>query len=469
MISLYNGSLHDEFLVMLFDSPIFIFLFLPGVLFGYFVVPKFFKNIFLLLASFFFYAWGDLQNVIILISIIAINYCAGIWIEKYKSKSKIILILTVLINVGILFSGKYLIFFLRIFKLPTTHLSPVIPLGISFIVFRIISYLIDIYRNTIKGEKNILHFSLYIMLFPIIIAGPIVRYVDIGKSLTGRKETLPLFSDGITRFIIGLGKKMIIANAMAPVVNTIFQLPSSELTFGLSWLAIISYTLQIYFDFSGYSDMAIGIGNMLGFTFKENFNYPYMSSSIKEFWQRWHISLSSWFRDYIYIPLGGNRHGTSRTYLHIFITFLLTGFWHGANFTFIVWGVYFGLFLSFEKFLNSPLRMVWKPIRHLYTLTVVTIGWVFFRSESLTQAVSFLKTMIGINNGGSTASIRVFLTNEYILIFLISLFGATPFLSKISDKWKSSFISIIILVCILLYSLAQLAGATHSSFIYFKF
>lgn len=454
---------------MLFDSSIFIFLFLPVVLFGYFISPRFLKNIFLLLASLFFYAWGDIQNMMMLVFVIAINYCAGIWIEKHKSHSKIVLILTVLINVGILLSGKYLIFFLSLFKIPTTHLSPVIPLGISFIVFRILSYLVDIYSGSIKGERNIIHFSLYVTFFPFIIAGPIVRYADIWNSMANRKETLPLFSAGVTRFIIGLGKKMIIANAMAPVVNTIFQLPPTELTFGLSWLAIISYTLQIYFDFSGYSDMAIGIGNMLGFQFKENFNYPYISISIKEFWQRWHISLSSWFRDYIYIPLGGNRHGLFRTYLHICITFLLTGFWHGANFTFIVWGVYFGLFLSFEKFLESPLQKVWKPIRHLYTLIVVIVGWVFFRSESLTQAVSFLKTMIGINNGGSTASIRVFLTNEYILIFLISLFGATPFLSKISDKWKSGFISIIILVCILLYSLAQLAGTTHSSFIYFKF
>ena len=394
---------------MVFSSPIFLFAFLPIVLALYFVVGRRFHNVLLIIASLLFYAWGETIYILIMVSSILLNYVLAIMIQKGHDsgldlRARTFLIIAVIANLCLLCYFKYanflvdsLDFILNAVRLNwlEVRLSPVhLPIGISFFTFHSLSYVIDVYRKVVTAQRNLVNMALYISFFPQLIAGPIIRYHDIAAQIENRNVTPDKFAYGIQRFIMGLGKKVLIANTLAMAADQVFAIPAAQLTTGLAWLGITCYTLQIYFDFSGYSDMAIGLGRMFGFEILENFNYPYISSSIREFWRRWHISLTNWFRDYLYIPLGGNRGTPARTYLNLLTVFFLCGLWHGASWTFVVWGLYHGAFLILERLkFGKLLNSAWSPVRHLYTILVFMVGWVFFRSDTLPYALEFLKAM----------------------------------------------------------------------------
>jgi len=383
--------------------------------------------------------------------------------------------MAILIDLSYIFYFKYYIFALSIILGKSSTAIPQIamPLGVSFVTFHLLSYVIDIYRREIVAEKNILNFGLYILMFPHLIAGPIVRYKDIGEQIIKRNLSTELFVEGVKRFIGGLAKKVLIANIMAAVADQIFMTFPQYLTGQMIWLGLISYSIQIYFDFSGYSDMAIGLAKMFGFNFKENFNYPYVADSIQDFWRRWHISLSSWFRDYLYIPLGGDRKSGIRTLINIGIVFALTGLWHGANWHFVFWGIYFGMFLIIERlFFNKILLKFGGIFRHIYVLLVVIIGWLFFRIESLSYAIYLLKLMLGLNSNNITVyNIRYFISAEYLTILVVALVLATPFGKNIYQKLVTKFpvVDLIFFGGVLILSIMQLAGDTYNPFIYFRF
>ncbi len=394
---------------MLFSSPIFLYVFLPVLLGLYALAPPKYRNLVLLIASLLFYAWGEGAYVVLMMAIIAVNYGLGRRVEMLagRNRAKITVAVAVILNLGLLIAFKYSNFLvdqlnvlLSLFRARPIKLEPVhLPLGISFFTFHAISYVVDIYRQKTRGAKP-LDFALYMTLFPHSIAGPIVRYGDIAGQITRRVITTAGFAEGIRRFIIGLAKKMLVANTVGATASVIFALPGHELNFSLAWLGVVCYTLQIYFDFSGYSDMAIGLAKLFGIDFLENFNYPYAAASITEFWRRWHISLSNWFRDYLYIPLGGNRCGRARNYFNLVIVFFLCGLWHGASWTFAAWGLFHGAFLVLERMkAGRVLDSLWSPLKHLYTLLVVAIGWVLFRADTMPQAAAFLKAMAGLGTG----------------------------------------------------------------------
>jgi len=482
---------------MVFSSIVFLFFFLPLTFTVYFLCGRRLKNIVLLLFSLFFYAWGEGFFVLIMLCSIAGNYVAGLFIEKFREKgySGIFLILAVILNLGLLIAFKYANFIVNNLNLllphvnlGTIHLNPVhLPIGISFFTFQAMTYVVDVYRKEAPVQKNPINIGLYISLFPQLIAGPIVRYHDIAKQIISRKVNLDIFSDGVERFIYGLGKKVLIANALAVPADKIFAIPVEGLTPGLTWLGIICYTLQIYFDFSGYSDMAIGLGRMFGFRFLENFNYPYISQSIREFWQRWHISLSTWFRDYLYIPLGGNRKGALRMYSNLVTVFFLCGLWHGASWNFVIWGLIHGLFLVIERIgLTKILDKLWFPVRHLYMLMVVTTGWVFFRAETLHYAISYLLSMFGSSKGdGIVYHTALYFDNEVKLALIAGIIFSAPilpFLKKVkgnltktdesSTSWTeniAALLSTIFLSLLLLTSIMSLAAGSYNPFIYFRF
>ncbi|MDR1837747.1 MAG: MBOAT family protein, partial [Treponema sp.] len=379
---------------MVFSSSIFLFFFLPIVIAGYYLLKEDYRVYFLLLSSLFFYAWGEPRYVLIMLLSIAINYSFGMFIDKShtnKILAKLLLVLAVAGNLGILFYFKYLNFALhtanRVFNTGFLYYNIVMPIGISFFTFQGMSYVIDLYWRKVNVQKNPAKLAFYISFFPQLIAGPIVRYIDIKEQIEKRTVSADKFVAGAQRFVIGLAKKVIIANSLGETVDIIFNLPVSEMTAATAWLGIICYSFQIFFDFSGYSDMAIGLGRMFGFEFLENFNYPYISKSITEFWRRWHISLSSWFRDYVYIPLGGNRKGN--VYANLVFVFILTGFWHGANFQFVAWGLWHGLFLIIERLFGMREVKNKKiiPLRYVVTMLIVVVGWVFFRSPGLRYAL----------------------------------------------------------------------------------
>ena len=470
---------------MVFSSTIFLFLFLPVVLIIYYLLPKIkYKNVFLLIASLVFYGYGEHKFVFIMILSIIINYFLGFIVEYAKKYSliyrRISLLLVVLVNVALLFYYKYYDFFIEnvnsVFglELPLKHI--VLPIGISFFTFQIMSYLFDLYLNKVKLQKNPLKLGLYIALFPQLIAGPIVRYIDIAEQIDNRTLSVDYFAEGLKRFIIGLGKKIIIANSFASVADSIFAMSPNEMSVMLAWAGAIAYTLQIYFDFSGYSDMAIGLGYMLGFRFLENFNYPYIAKSVQDFWRRWHISLSSWFRDYIYIPLGGNR--TGNVYVNLLIVFFVTGLWHGASWNFVLWGMSYGLFLMIERLLkNSKLKNIKIPyiVTWFYTMIVVIIGWVMFRASDMTYAYNYIKVMFGIGNNGIIEPLMIKYMNEYLIIFIIAVFLSTPLVKNINNliekySLKSSYIiQYIFLVIIFWISIIYTVTSTYNPFIYFNF
>lgn len=480
---------------MVFSSPIFLFGFLPIILLLYFVSPRRLKNFILLLGSLFFYAWGEVFYLLIMLVSIGSNYLFGRLIggsEGIPRKERLYLSIGIAVNVSLLVSYKYANFIadnvnilLWRLKLPVVDLDPVhLPLGISFFTFQAISYIVDVYRNEVPVQKNPLNLALYISLFPQLIAGPIVRYHDVSSQITARTHSLALFSSGVQRFIFGLAKKMLIANPLGEVADTIFNMSTQDLATPLAWIGVLSYTLQIYFDFSGYSDMAIGLGRMFGFRFLENFNYPYISTSLREFWRRWHISLSTWFRDYVYIALGGSRVSTRRVYLNLLLVFILTGFWHGASWNFLIWGLFHGVFLASEHAgLSKVLGRLWRPIQHLYVLGVAIIGWVFFRAENLDYAVGYLKSMAGFTEQKITQlQYAQVLSREAIIVFVIGVILSVPIyptlraiLKRISGNstLKRAFFvdlpRLPVLVSLLFLCLLKVASSTYNPFIYFRF
>ena len=465
---------------MLFSSPVFLFLFLPLVLLVYHVCLKQLaaRNAFLLFVSLLFYAWGEPWFVLVMMFSIFVNY----WIARGMAsidKKNAFLVVMGIFNIGILFVFKYLAFTVRqinaLFDLSLAVPTIALPIGISFFTFQAMSYVIDVYRGEVPIQKSMRNLGLYISLFPQLIAGPIVRYHDIVEELHDRKVSAGDFDDGVRRFVIGLAKKVLIANNVAIAVDRVFGADVATLSCLTAWFGAIGYTLQIYFDFSGYSDMAIGLGKMFGFHFLENFNYPYVAKSVSEFWRRWHISLGRWFRDYVYFPLGGSRVATTRRLmLNLFVVWLLTGVWHGANWTFILWGLWYCAFICFEKGLKmEPWLQKSRMIGHVYTLLVAVIGWVFFRSDTLGQGWEFVKRMFCAPSfsDGETA----FLMHEYgVVVFLGMLFSCPCFKGKwfeqvVQESWVSRIGCNALYMLIFLLSLSYVIKSSYNPFIYFNF
>ena len=471
---------------MLFSSTTFLFVFLSLVLACYFAVPRFLKNAVLLVFSLVFYAWGEPVYVFLMLGSITVAYLTGLFCDKQKHSGRtalISVIAAVVWNLGLLLFFKYTNFFIEnANSLMHMNISPFkdlkLPIGISFYSFQTLSYVIDVYRGEVKSQRNFLNLATYVTLFPQLIAGPIVRYQTIEEQLVNRHESLQQFSRGVKRFAVGLGKKVILANNIGALFSEISAAPQAEMSVCASWLGIIAYTFQIYFDFSGYSDMAIGLGKMFGFDFLENFNYPYISDSITEFWRRWHISLSSWFRDYVYIPLGGNRKGKVRQCVNIMIVWFLTGFWHGANWNFMMWGVYFGIILLCEKlFLLAFLKKLPRIIRHIYALLLIVIGWGIFAFEDTSALLRNLKNMFGLGglplwNGGSDK----FWLMQNAILFVILIIASLPLFKKLGEvltvKLPTAYGCVIEPACtafLLIVSIAYLAGNSFNPFLYFRF
>jgi alginate O-acetyltransferase complex protein AlgI len=486
---------------MNFCASVFLFLYLPFLLGLHFIVPRKFRNLVLLTASLFFYIWGEKLFVLIMLASITVNYCVGLWLDRVQGRraAHLAIAVAVVVNLGLLATFKYANFLvdnlnllLTQLHLPLIELGKVhLPAGISFFTFHSLSYVIDVYRREVPALKNPVNFALYISFFPQSIAGPIVRYNDVASQLIKRVINLEIFAEGVRRFILGLAKKMIVANTLAAPADAIFGLPTSELTMGLSWLGIVCYTLVIYFDFSGYSDMAIGLAKMFGFQFRENFNYPYIAASITEFWRRWHISLSTWYRDYLYIPLGGNRGGMARTYFNLVTVFFLCGLWHGASWTFILWGLFHGAFLVVERMgLGKLLERAWTPLRHAYTLLVVMVGWVFFKASTLPHALGFLGAMAGLGEGlGIRYNPAIYLNTLVIAVLIAGMVGSMPVLPWLARAGETlttavasrsrlayyivepvlAFAPVLALALLLLISAMFLAGGTYNPFIYYRF
>lgn len=468
---------------MLFSSITFLFAFLPIVLLIYFVSPRALKNTVLLLVSLVFYAWGEPKYVLVMVVTILVGYIMGLLTEHFlvkgmKKKARAAMIISVALNLSILFFFKYIGFFAgNINSIPGVDITVPklsLPLGISFYTFQILSYSVDVYWGTVKAQKNLINLAAYITLFPQLIAGPIVRYETIEKELVDRKETLDMFGEGVGRFIMGLGKKVLIANVAGEIFNNLSGIGADKNTVLLSWICAIAYTLQIYFDFSGYSDMAIGLGKMFGFNFLENFNYPYISKSITDFWRRWHISLSSWFRDYVYIPLGGNRCSKPKYFRNILIVWLLTGFWHGAAWNFIIWGLYYFVLLVIEKtFLLKKLEKLPKAISHIYSLFFINLGWVIFAYDDMKALGAALGNMFFMKGLPVVNELTLFYVASYIVFFVIAFMVATPYPKKLYDrlvsKDRSGVLETVCLFVILLISTAFLASESFNPFLYFRF
>lgn len=489
---------------MIFSSPIFLFLFLPVVLSLFLLIPGRLRIFFLLLASLVFFFWAEKWFVLVVMVLTVVNYFFGRLMDVFCNPEeprpkgmKIVLGLAVVFNLGLLGYYKYADFVLSNVNAFAQSiglamaLSPYslhLPMGISFFTFRALSYVIDVYNRKVTGSKSLMNISLFIAFFPTAIAGPLARYGEMARGFGERTVTIEQFSIGLRRFIVGLGKKCLIADTLGPVVNQIFALSPGQLNLEVAWLGILAYTLQIYFDFSGYSDMAIGLGKMFGFDLLENFNYPYISQSVREFWRRWHISLSTWFRDYLYIPLGGNRLKSSRLYLNLVIVFFFCGLWHGASWNFVIWGLWHGSFLILERLkIGQWIHSLWRPMRHLYLLLIVILGWVWFRAETLPLALTYFKALFGISGaGGMEYPLALFLNRKVELTLWAGLIFSGPvsvFLVKIRKtalqqtdhlffRMADQGISIgqaIVLACLLAASSFSIAGGTHTPFIYFKF
>lgn len=468
---------------MVFSSLVFLFVFLPGIIFLYYISKDNYKNYLILAASLFFYAWGEPIYIVIMLISIVVNFIFGTKVCKDNDKNNrnIWLFMSIMFNISMLGIFKYTGFFIeninRVFKNNITNPGIALPLGISFFTFQAMSYVIDVYRDDAKVQKNLLHLALYISLFPQLVAGPIVRYQTVADQIENRKHNVQKFENGVSRFIIGLSKKVLLSNSLGMLADSVFNTQIYELTVLSAWLGIIAYSLQIFFDFSGYSDMAIGLGNMFGFEFLENFNYPYISKSASEFWRRWHISLGSWFKDYIYIPLGGSKKGKLRNYINLFIVWFLTGFWHGASWTFIAWGLYFGILIAIEKaFLGKILDKIYPPISHLYLVLVVMIGWIFFRSNSFTYAFNYIKLLFGLDNNLLYNNLTIMYLNDYGYILILSVIFSIPIIPILKNKlheFKEThayyIIKSIVFMSMFGATVIELVNSTYNPFLYFRF
>lgn len=461
---------------MVFSSITFLFYFLPIVLAIYYIVPNKFKNIILLISSLLFYFYGEPKYIMIMVVSIIVTYIFGILMNKYEKYRKHFLIFSITITLGILVYFKYIDFLITNINLFLKNkidlINVILPIGISFYTFQLISYIVDVYNKKVKVQKNILKLAMYVSLFPQLIAGPIVRYTTIAEQIEKREHTTEKFVSGVRRFVLGLSKKVLIANVLGELIQ-VFLL-SNEKSVLFYWIYAIANMLQIYFDFSGYSDMAIGLGKMFGFEFLENFNYPYIATSITDFWRRWHISLSSWFRDYVYIPLGGNRVSKIKWIRNILIVWLLTGFWHGANWNFIIWGLYFGILLIIEKiFLGKHLEKLPKIFKRLYTLIIVMISFIIFSGENTNQILQNLKGLIGISNIPFITNESMYYFKSYILTIIIAIIGVTPILKNITNNKKiHSIINIIepiYLLIMLVLCTSYIIDGSFNPFLYFRF
>ena len=465
---------------MLFTSISFLYYFLPALIIIYFITPKKYKNIILLIASLLFYFYGEPKYVFLMIAEIIIAYIGAILIDKYKNQSKNILIITLFIHVLLLIIFKYTDFIIQtindISNANIKLLNIALPIGISFYTFQIISYIIDVYNGKVNVQKNIIKLATYVSLFPQLVAGPIVRYQTVEKELDNRTHSFNNFAYGIRRFSIGLAKKVLIANALGELCSKTSA--TSEETVVFFWIFGISYMLQLYFDFSAYSDMAIGLGRIFGFHFPENFNYPYISKSITEFWRRWHISLSTWFKDYVYIPLGGNRDGKYKQIRNILIVWLLTGIWHGANWTFLIWGLLFGIILIIEKiFLNKFMEKLPSFIRRIYVLFIVMILFIIFNSDNMSVALTNIKGLFGMNGEAFVNDYTLHYLKSYLPVLIIALLGSTPFIKILIDKLRknkyvNNIINIlepILIVVILVVVTSYLIDNSYNPFLYFRF
>jgi alginate O-acetyltransferase complex protein AlgI len=500
---------------VVFSSSLFLFLFLPVVLAVYFAVHPRLRNMVLLVASLGFYAWGEKALVGVLLVSIVVNWALGLWVERARDgkRGKLVVATAVAFNVGLLIAFKYADWLWSLLgdaavalgvmhgrlpmlgsRLPPSslwHAALVnpnghihLPIGVSFFTFQAASYVIDVYRRDVEAEKNLVNFGMYKAFFPQLIAGPIVRYRDVHDWIRDRITTREGFATGVRRFVLGLGKKVLIANTVARSGDAIFAIPRGELTTPVAWLGILCYSLQIYFDFSGYSDMAIGLGHMFGFRFLENFNYPYVSKSITDFWRRWHISLSTWFRDYLYIPLGGSRVSPPRTYLNLLIVFFLCGLWHGAAFNFLVWGLFHGVFLVIERTgLGRWIERRSVIVRHAYVLLVVMIGWVFFRAPDLSYALGYSSALFGLQSGAPlTWHFDLFLDPAVACALVAGILGSAPWLPRLVAwhsglaKWENRALGLSLevaavagLAVVFFLSALELGAGSYNPFIYFRF
>ena len=473
---------------MVFSSLLFLFVFFPVILAIYFVAPKKIRNLILFLGSLIFYAWGEPVYVCLMIFSTLVDFAHGLLVERFRSrgqtrKAKWAVASSVLINLGLLGFFKYSDFLVMNVNAALGMSIPLLrlplPIGISFYTFQTMSYTIDIYRGDAKAQHNILDFGAYVALFPQLIAGPIVRYQTIADQLTNRRETVDSFSDGIQRFVIGLGKKVLLANTIGLVWSGVQAMPVEQVPALTAWLGLAAFGFQIYFDFSGYSDMAIGLGRMFGFRFLENFRYPYESRSITEFWRRWHISLGTWFKEYVYIPLGGNRKGLGRQIRNIAVVWALTGIWHGASWNFLLWGVNFGILLVAEKlFLLRCLEKAPRWASHAYTLLAVLFGWLLFAFDSLPQGVGYLKAMFGGFGAGFVNGDTVYMLYTNAILLIAAAIGSTQLPKRLFDRGisrlqeNSAAAALIMnagLVAIFLISTAYLVDASYNPFLYFRF
>ena len=475
---------------MLFSSAIFLFLFLPAVLLLYYVVPRSGRNVVVLASSLFFYAWGEMEIVLVMLTSTVVDYFCGLAIENGKRRAG--LLTSLIVNLSLLAYFKYANFAFDNFNALMTWLGVsnqdvinlpriVLPLGISFYTFQTMSYTIDVYRGVVKANRNFLDFATYVTMFPQLIAGPIVRYRDIHDQLRGRRESVSKFAEGIERFIIGLSKKMILANTFGIISNEAFTQPVESLSMGMAWLGIICYTLHAYFDFAGYSDMAIGLGKMLGFDILENFNYPYIARSVRDFWRRWHISLSTWLRDYLYIPLGGSRVSARRVYINLFIVFVLCGFWHGASWNFILFGIFHGVFLVVERLgLEKWLMRQWRPLSHFYLLWFFSMSLVLFGIEGLGHAVKYYGVLYGANGFG-VEGVHAFMNVEMLIIGIAGIVFSMPVYhtvkrwvteSALITHWGRGALRLgfqVVLLTLLVVSASYIAADAYNPFIYFRF
>lgn len=466
---------------MVFSSTIFLCVYLPLVLLGYYICPKKGRNLFLLIVSLVFYAWGEPKYVFLMIFSILVNYIFGRLMDKNRGRQKrmkLLLVLSVVIDLGLLSVFKYTDFVITninaIFGSSFDLLNIALPIGISFYTFQAMSYTIDVYRDDVRVQKNLIDFGMYITMFPQLIAGPIVRYADVQDQLAERSVTTADFSEGVMRFVVGLGKKVLLANQMGAVWSDIYAL-GGDVSALMAWTGAIAYTFQIYFDFSGYSDMAIGLGRMFGFKFPENFRYPYQSVSITDFWRRWHITLSTWFKEYLYIPLGGNRRGLARQALNLLIVWSLTGFWHGAGWNFVMWGLYYFVILFIEKlFLLKVLDKLPKFFRHVYALVLIIIGWVIFASDDVSVLLPYLGSMFGANGAIGGMDVYTLLTKAVLLIICCIASTELPkklFLSAAGAmNEKAAFtLKSVLTIALLALSMILLIGDSYNPFLYFRF
>lgn len=461
---------------MVFSSLTFLYAYLPLVLIVYFLVPFRYRNLTLFIVSLFFYGWGEPVYIFVMLLSITMNWLAGKQIRRQPTQARRCLVLCIIANLLLLGFFKYWDFFvenlhhLGLTFIPLLHLS--LPIGISFYTFQAMSYPIDIYRGKAEPQPSLIAFGAYVTMFPQLIAGPIVRYVDVAARLIRRQVDSASFADGINRFTVGLCKKVLLANSAGAIYTDILALPNSRMTTMTAWIGIVSYALQIYFDFSGYSDMAIGLGRMLGFRFPENFNYPYIAVSVTDFWRRWHISLSTWFRDYVYIPMGGNRKGLRRQLFNIAVVWLLTGFWHGASWNFILWGVFYGIVLMLEKLgLLKILNRLPKWFGRIYTLLVVLIAWVLFANTDLNAGLRYIRMLFG-STGMFTDAMTLYYLRDHFLLFFVGILACTPIaqtrFNPLRHRYGRFLIPVLVPVALLICT-AFIVSSSYNPFLYFRF